>query len=397
MTYRRSRAQRHPAAGHLARAVAQLRRRPAAGDPARDPAPRVRPRHHPLRPGQQLRPALRLGRGELRPDLRRATSARTATSCSSRPRPATTCGPVPTASAARASTCSPAWTSRWRGWAWTTSTSSTPTASTRTPRSRRRWARSTRPCAPARRSTPASRPTRPNAPPRRRAILRELGTPLLIHQPSYSMLNRWIEGGLLDTLGRGRRRLHRVLAAGPGHADARYLDGMPEGSRMAARTSLSARPADRAEPGPHPGAERARGPARPDAGAAGAGLGAARPAGHVGADRRVQRRAARGQRRPRWTTSTFTADELAEIDRYAVEGGINLWRAAATRDRAAVGGSLDRSSRARRARRLVLVAMVLTGPDDAHRGHQCRAQCSTISSTACTSAAASPGSSPRCP
>ena len=34
-------------------------------------------------------------------------------------------------------------------------------------------------------------------------ILRELGTPLLIHQPSYSMLNRWIEGGLLDALGEG--------------------------------------------------------------------------------------------------------------------------------------------------------------------------------------------------
>jgi len=33
------------------------------------------------------------------------------------------------------------------------------------------------------------------------AILRQLGTPLLIHQPSYSMLNRWIEGGLLDVLG----------------------------------------------------------------------------------------------------------------------------------------------------------------------------------------------------
>ena len=40
------------------------------------------------------------------------------------------------------------------------------------------------------------------------AILRGLGTPLLIHQPSYSMLNRWIEGGLLDTLGGARRRLH---------------------------------------------------------------------------------------------------------------------------------------------------------------------------------------------
>ena len=51
------------------------------------------------------------------------------------------------------------------------------------------------------------------------AILRDLGTPLLIHQPSYSMLNRWIEEDLLDVLGRSRRRLHRFLAACSGHAD----------------------------------------------------------------------------------------------------------------------------------------------------------------------------------
>ena len=50
------------------------------------------------------------------------------------------------------------------------------------------------------------------------AILRELGTPLVIHQPSYSMLNRWIEPELLDALGELGRRLHRVLAARPGNA-----------------------------------------------------------------------------------------------------------------------------------------------------------------------------------
>ena len=47
----------------------------------------------------------------------------------------------------------------------------------------------------ARRCTPASRRTPPRRPPRRPTIARELGTPLLIHQPSYSMLNRWIERG----------------------------------------------------------------------------------------------------------------------------------------------------------------------------------------------------------
>ena len=49
-------------------------------------------------------------------------------------------------------------------------------------------------------------------------IARDLGTPLLIHQPSYSMLNRWIERGLLDELERAGDRLHRVLGARPGPA-----------------------------------------------------------------------------------------------------------------------------------------------------------------------------------
>ncbi len=60
------RPQRAPAAAALAGAVAELRRRPARGVPARDPAPCLRPRGDPLRPGQQLRPAVRPGRGELR-------------------------------------------------------------------------------------------------------------------------------------------------------------------------------------------------------------------------------------------------------------------------------------------------------------------------------------------
>ena len=50
----------------VARPVAELRHRPARGDPARDPAPRLRPRRDALRPGQQLRAAVRPGRGELR-------------------------------------------------------------------------------------------------------------------------------------------------------------------------------------------------------------------------------------------------------------------------------------------------------------------------------------------
>ena len=50
-------------------------------------------------------------------------------------------------------------------------------------------------------------------------IMREMGVPLLIHQPSYSMLNRWIEEGLLDVVGGGGDGLHRVLPARAGRAD----------------------------------------------------------------------------------------------------------------------------------------------------------------------------------
>ena len=54
------------------------------------------------------------------------------------------------------------------------------------------------------------------------AILKDLGTPCLIHQPSYNMLNRWVErDGLKETLAGARHRLDRLHAAGAGHADRR--------------------------------------------------------------------------------------------------------------------------------------------------------------------------------
>ena len=90
-----------------------------------------------------------------------------ATSWSSRPRPATTCGPVRTATGGRASTCSPAWTRACGGCAWTTSTSSTRTGPIPRRRWRRRWARSTPRSARARPCTWGSPPTARAAPRRR--------------------------------------------------------------------------------------------------------------------------------------------------------------------------------------------------------------------------------------
>ncbi len=70
------------------------------------------------------------------------------------------------------------------------------------------------------------------------AILRDLGTPLLISQPSYSMFNRWIEGGLLDVLEEVGAGCVVFTALAQGLLTDRYLSGVPEGSRAARDGSL---------------------------------------------------------------------------------------------------------------------------------------------------------------
>ena len=217
--------------------------------------------HHPLRPGQQLRPAVRLRGVELRPAPARGLRARTATSWSSRPRRATTCGPARTASGARASTCWPASTSPCARMGLDyvdifyshrfdpdTPLEETMGALDTAVRSGQGAVRRHLVLlAGAHRA-------------RRRAILRDLGTPLLIHQPSYSMLNRWIERRPAATswseVGAG------CIAFSPlaqGMLTDRYLDGIPEGSRAGRRASRSTpSAADRGEPEPRAGAQRDR-------------------------------------------------------------------------------------------------------------------------------------------
>jgi L-glyceraldehyde 3-phosphate reductase len=70
-------------------------------------------------------------------------------------------------------------------------------------------------------------------------ILRDLGTPLLIHQPSYSLLNRWIEGGLLDVLGEEGVGCIVFSPLAQGLLTDRYLGGIPEGSRASREGSLT--------------------------------------------------------------------------------------------------------------------------------------------------------------
>jgi L-glyceraldehyde 3-phosphate reductase len=69
-------------------------------------------------------------------------------------------------------------------------------------------------------------------------ILREMGVPLLIHQPSYSMLNRWIEDGLLDALQEAGAGAITFSPLAQGLLTNRYLDGVPTGSRAAEDKSL---------------------------------------------------------------------------------------------------------------------------------------------------------------
>ncbi|MER7891805.1 L-glyceraldehyde 3-phosphate reductase [Micromonospora sp. NPDC094482] len=156
------------------------------------------------------------------------------------------------------------------------------------------------------------------------AILRELGTPLLIHQPSYSMLNRWIEDGLLDVLEREGVGCIGFSPLAQGMLTDRYLEGVPENSRATAQSSLST------DWLTEENLDKIR---ALDAIAARRGQSLAQLA------------IAWTLRDPRMTSTVlgassvaqleanvaalentaFTDDELAEIDRYATESGINLW------------------------------------------------------------------------
>lgn len=156
-------------------------------------------------------------------------------------------------------------------------------------------------------------------------ILDELGTPCLIHQPSYSMLNRWIEeDGLLDTLEALGIGAITFSPLAQGLLTAKYLGGIPEGSRASQGKTIREGHLSDAN------LERIRGL-------------------HAIAQKRGQTLAQMAiawvLRDPRVTTALigassvaqledsygaldnleFSTEELAEIDAYAQDGGINLW------------------------------------------------------------------------
>jgi L-glyceraldehyde 3-phosphate reductase len=156
------------------------------------------------------------------------------------------------------------------------------------------------------------------------AILRGLGTPLLINQPSYSMLNRWIEHGLLDVLEQEGVGCIGFSPLAQGMLTDRYLQGVPEGSRAS------------------------RGGTLPPEWLTEEYLATLRSLNEVAAGRGqslAQLALAWTLRDPRMTSTlvgassvaqleanvaaldnlSFTADELTEIDKYATDFGVNLW------------------------------------------------------------------------
>jgi L-glyceraldehyde 3-phosphate reductase len=157
-------------------------------------------------------------------------------------------------------------------------------------------------------------------------ILRELGTPLLIHQPSYSLLNRWIEDGLLDVLGDEGVGCIVFSPLAQGLLTDRYLNGIPEGSRASREGSLSrdmlseqnlarVRALDRIA--------RRRGQSLAQMALAWTLRDPRVTSTLIGASSVAQLEANLGA----LANLSFDPDELAEIDRSAAEGHINIWAA----------------------------------------------------------------------
>ncbi|GAA5020103.1 L-glyceraldehyde 3-phosphate reductase [Actinopolymorpha pittospori] len=156
------------------------------------------------------------------------------------------------------------------------------------------------------------------------AILADLGTPLLIHQPSYSMLNRWIEEGLLDALEDSGAGCIAFSPLAQGMLTDKYLDGIPAGSRASQGKSLSPDQLNEknlthiralneiAAKRGQSLAQLALSWALRDSRMTSVLIGASSIAqleDNIGALDRLD----------------FTAEELDAIDRHAVEAGINLW------------------------------------------------------------------------
>jgi L-glyceraldehyde 3-phosphate reductase len=156
------------------------------------------------------------------------------------------------------------------------------------------------------------------------AILRGLGTPLLIHQPSYSMINRWIEEELLDVLAEERIGAIAFSPLAQGLLTDRYLDGVPADSRAAREGSFSQNllsESNLANARALREIARGRGQTLPQMALAWTLRDPRVASALVGASSVAQL----DDNLKSLDNLAFSPAELAEIDRFAVEGGVNLW------------------------------------------------------------------------
>jgi L-glyceraldehyde 3-phosphate reductase len=160
-------------------------------------------------------------------------------------------------------------------------------------------------------------------------ILNDLGTPLFIHQPSYSLLNRWVEGGLLDTLEQVGAGCIAFSPLAQGMLTDKYLNGIPAGSRMAEGSSLS-QDLLTEQNLTHIRAlhsiARQRGQSLAEMALAWVARDSRVSSVLVGASSVEQLEQNLGA----LANQQFSDEELRQIDEFAVDGGIDLWREVAT-------------------------------------------------------------------
>ena len=163
------------------------------------------------------------------------------------------------------------------------------------------------------------------------AMLKELGTPCLIHQPSYSMINRWVEeDGLLDTLDDLGIGSIVFSPLAQGMLTDKYLSGIPEDSRAAQGKSLKQDFLNDKTIGNIRGLNEIasrRGQSLAQMAIAWVLRGGRVTSALIGASRPEQVEECVGALQ----NPDFSDDELAEIDKYAREADINLWAASAER------------------------------------------------------------------
>jgi L-glyceraldehyde 3-phosphate reductase len=158
------------------------------------------------------------------------------------------------------------------------------------------------------------------------SLLRQMGTPLLTHQPSYSMLNRWIEGGLLDVLGREGVGCIAFSPLAQGVLTGKYLNGTPSGSRATQNGSLSSDQLSEptlAHVRALAGIAEARGQSLAQLALAWALRDQRVTSVLIGASSVKQLE----ENLAAVSNTSFSDDELGAIDRDAVEAGINIWAA----------------------------------------------------------------------